>query len=87
MAKINKKRDFIPTDFIGKGLNLVSNSDLTNFYLVDEKSYDSANQDDELECEELYSIENENNIQYFRHNPKVTVVLKRGLLQSVLLQS
>lgn len=86
MIKYNKKKDFTPTDYMDKGLNLVSDKEISNFYLVDEKSYDSANLDDELECEELYSIEKENNIQYFRHEPKITVVLKRSSLQSVLLQ-
>lgn len=86
MTKNNKKKDFTPTDFMGKGINLVSDRELSNFYLVDEKNYDSANQDGELECEKLYSIENDNNIQYFRYEPKIIIVLKRSSLQSVLLQ-
>ena len=87
MKEINKQKDFTLTEFIGKGENLVKEIKKENFYLVDEIKYDSYNSEDEIDCEVLYPVENENNITYLRHKPSLIIKLKRGELQSVLLQS
>jgi hypothetical protein len=86
MTNINTRKDFSQTDFIGKGLILVSDLEMAKFFLVDERKYDNESHD-QLECEKLYRDEKDNEIQYFRYEPKISVVMKRGLLQSVILQS
>ena len=42
--------------------------------------------EDQINCEILYSIEYQESIKYFRHEPKLFDKLQRGKLQSVLLQ-
>jgi hypothetical protein len=87
MKKTNKPKDFTLTGFIGKGENLVTNKKQESFYLVDEIKYDLANVEDEIQCEVLYSNENDKNITYLRHVPAIKIKLKRGELQSVPLKS
>ncbi len=86
MNSLNKKKDFTPTGFVGKGLNLISDRNGQNFYLVNERIYDSIKNDEKLECEELYYIENEKCLEYYRYKTKQTIDIKRGDLISVLLQ-
>lgn len=82
----NKPKDFTTTEFIGKGENLVMDRKQENFYLVNEAEYDSAKSEDQINCEILYSIEYQESIKYYRHEPKLFDKLQRGKLQSVLLQ-